>query len=225
MKAIFWDFDGTLVHRNNESFYALKEALQLNNYVIEDSEIQAALNLAHPWNHWETSYENETGEKWWDRLFSKLSGFYERYGVTEVDKVNSAYKKRILSFTCYTVFDDAATVLEYCKNLGYHNYIISNNYPELPHAVAQLGLDKFFSGYMISADIGYEKPRPEIFWQAITMAGNPEICYMVGDNPVADIRGGKDVGMKTILVHSAKGPSQYADHNCESLTEIMEIIK
>ena len=87
MKAIFWDFDGTLVHRNNESFYALKEALQLNNYVIEDSEIQAALNWAHPWNHWETSYENETGEKWWNRLFSKLSGFYERYGVTEVDKV------------------------------------------------------------------------------------------------------------------------------------------
>jgi len=225
MKAIFWDFDGTLVHRNNESFCALKEALQMHNYIIEDSDIQAALNIAHPWNHWETSYENETGEKWWDRLFSKLSDFYKQHGVIEIDKVNSAYKKRILSFSCYTVFDDAPTILEYCQNLGYRNYIISNNYPELPQAIAKLGLAAFFSGYVISADIGFEKPRPEIFQYAIKMAGDPEICYMVGDNPVADIQGAKEVGMQTILVHPAKGPSQYADYNCESLTEIMKIIQ
>lgn len=225
MKAIFWDFDGTLVHRNDESFCALKEALQLNNYVIEDSDIRAALHIAHPWNHWETSYESETGEKWWDRLFSKLRCFYEQNGVLDVDKVNSAYKKRILSFSCYTLYDDAAMILEYCQKLGYRNYIISNNYPELPQAVEKLGLAEFFSGYMISADVGFEKPRPEIFHHAIAMAGNPDICYMVGDNPVSDIRGGKNVGMKTILVHSAKGPSPDADHNCESLTEILEIIK
>ena len=225
MKAIFWDFDGTLVHRNDESFCALREALQLNGYMIEDSHIRAALHIAHPWNHWETSYEDKTGEKWWDRLFSKLSDFYEQHGVSEFEKVNSAYKKRILSFSCYTVYDDAAMILEYCQKLGYHNYIISNNYPELPQAVAKLGLAEFFSGYMISADIGFEKPRPEIFRQAITMAGNPEVCYMVGDNPVADIRGAKENGMNTILVHSTKGPSEFADYNCEYLAEIMKIIK
>ena len=225
MKAIFWDFDGTLVHRNDESFCALREALQLNGYMIEDSEIRAALHIAHPWNHWETSYEDQTGEKWWDRLFSKLSDFYEQHSVSEAEKVNSAYKKRILSFTCYTVYDDAAVVLEYCKKLGYHNYIISNNYPELPQAVEKLGLAQYFSGYMISADIGFEKPHSEIFRQAIAMADNPDICYMVGDNPVADIRGAKEVGMRTILVHPARGPSQDADHNCECLMEIMEIFK
>ena len=225
MKAIFWDFDGTLVHRNDESFCALREALQLNGYMIEDSEIRAALHIAHPWNHWETSYEDQTGEKWWDRLFSKLSDFYEQHSVSEAEKVNSAYKKRILSFTCYTVYDDAAVILEYCKKLGYHNYIISNNYPELPQAVEKLGLAQYFSGYMISADIGFEKPHSEIFRQAIAMADNPDICYMVGDNPVADIRGAKEVGMRTILVHPARGPSQDADHNCECLMEIMEIFK
>jgi len=225
MKVIFWDFDGTLVHRNNESFEALKEALQLNNYVIEEADIQAALNIAHPWNHWETSYENETGEKWWARLFAKLSDFYEQHGVLEVDKVNDAYKKRILSFTCYTVFEDTALILEHCKRMGYRNYIISNNYPELPQAVKKLGLSELFSGYIISADIGFEKPRPEIFDHAIKAAGDPDICYMVGDNPIADIKGGKDAGMKTILVHSAKGPSEYADHNCESLSEIMLLLK
>lgn len=225
MKVIFWDFDGTLVHRNDESFCALKEALRLNGCEIEDSCIRAALHIAHPWNHWETTYQDQTGGKWWDRLFSKLADFYEQQGVLKVDKVNSAYKKRILSFTCYTVYEDAAEVLDYCQKRGYHNYIISNNYPELPQAVAKLGLAEFFNGYMISADIGFEKPHPEIFRQALAMAGDPEVCYMVGDNPVADIRGGKENGMKTILVHSCRGPSEYADYNCESLSEIMEIIK
>lgn len=225
MKAIFWDFDGTLVHRNDESFCALREALQLNDYTIEDSHIRAALHIAHPWNHWETSYEDQTGEKWWDRLFSKLSDFYKQHNVQEFEKVNNAYKKRILSFGCYAIYSDAAMVLEYCQKIGYDNYIISNNYPELPRAIEKLGLSQYFSGYMISADIGFEKPRPEIFQYAFSKAGNPDICYMVGDNPISDIQGAKNAGIKAILVHSPSGPSQDADYNCENLTEIMKIIK
>ena len=225
MKAVFWDFDGTLVHRNDESFCSLKESLLLNHYAIEDCDIRAALREAHPWNNWETSYENETGEKWWDRLFSKLSRFYAQHGVLEVDKVNSAYKKRILSFSCYTLFEDTTMILEYCRNLGYRNYVISNNYPELPQAIEKLGLTEFFSGYVISGDIGFEKPRPEIFQFALSMAGNPEICYMVGDNPIADIQGAKEAGMKTVYVHPTSSPSQHADYTCGSLSEIMEHIK
>ena len=86
-------------------------------------------------------------------------------------------------------------------------------------------MGRYFSGYIISADVGFEKPRSEIFQYAISKADNPEICYMVGDNPVADIRGAKEAGMQTILVHSANGPSQDADYNCEGLTEIINIIK
>lgn len=142
----------------------------------------------------------------------------------EADKVNSIYKKRILSFTCYTVYYNAAMILEYCQKQGYNNYIISNNYPELPKALEKFGLAEFFSGYFISADIGFEKPHPEIFRHALTMTGNPEICYMVGDNPVADIQGAKKAGMHTIYVHNSM-PSPYADHTCDNLIQIMEIIK
>ena len=225
MKAIFWDFDGTLIHKNEESFSSLKEALLLNHYKIDDLDIRAALREALPWNNWEISYEYEAGKKWWDRLFSKLSSFYAQHGVLEVDLVNSAYKKHILSSSCYTLFDDAPIILEYCRNLGYRNYILSNNYPELPQAVEKLGLAEFFSGYIISGNIGFEKPRPEIFQQAISVAGNPEIRYMVGDNPVADIQGAKNVGLQTIFVHPTVVESQYADYTCKNLIEIMDIIK
>jgi len=42
---------------------------------------------------------------------------------------------------------------------------------------------------------------------------------------VADIQGAKGAGIRTILVHSTKGPSEFADHTCENLIQIMEIIQ
>lgn len=93
IRTIFWDFDGTLIHKNEESFFSLKEALLLNHYTIEDCDIRAALRVALPWNTWEISYEYEAGEKWWDRLFLKLSNFYAHHSVLEVDMINSGYKK------------------------------------------------------------------------------------------------------------------------------------
>lgn len=225
MKTIFWDFDGTIVHKNDAFFHSLKEALWMGHYAIDDSEVRAQLQAAYSWNNWETTYENETGEKWWDCLFSKLNSLYAQHDILEVDKINKTFKECMLSFHHYTIFDDAPMILEYCRNMGYHNYIVSNNYPELPKAIEKLGLSEFFSGYVISSHIGIEKPRPEIFQYAISMAGNPEICYMVGDNPVADIQGAKKLGIKTVFVHTEAILSQYADYTCENLTEIMEYIK
>ena len=49
---------------------------------------------------------------------------------------------------------------------------------------------------------GYEKPRREIFKYALSQAGNPEVSYMIGDNPIADYQGGLDAGMIPILVHN-----------------------
>ena len=37
------------------------------------------------------------------------------------------------------------------------------NFPELGRLIKDLGLNEFFSGCLISSNIGYEKPRREIF--------------------------------------------------------------
>lgn len=69
-----------------------------------------------------------------------------------------------------------------------------------------------------------EKPRAEIFRYALAKAGNPEVCYMVGDNPVADVQRAKKVGMKTILVHR-KAEDSSPDYTCGELLEIKKIIE
>ena len=55
------------------------------------------------------------------------------------------------------------------------------------------------------------------------LAGNPDIGYMIGDNPVADIGGGKAAGLKTVFVHNGYIPG--ADYCVDRLEEILDIIK
>lgn len=46
---------------------------------------------------------------------------------------------------------------------------------------------------------------------------------MIGDNPVADIKGGNQAGFKTIAVHECKESD--ADYYFEKLKDIFDIIK
>ena len=62
----------------------------------------------------------------------------------------------------------------------------------------------------------------EIFELANIKYPNAEI-YMIGDNVNADILGGKQAGMKTILVH--KGYSEHADYCFDNLKEILSLIE
>ena len=56
----------------------------------------------------------------------------------------------------------------------------------------------------------------------LKIANFPDNCYTIGDNPVADIQGGKSAGMKTILVHN--DVESAADYSCENLAGIPIIL-
>jgi putative hydrolase of the HAD superfamily len=122
----------------------------------------------------------------------------------------------------YQLYEDTIFTLEACKAKGYKNYVLSNHIPELRDIIYQLGISDYFENYIISALVGFDKPRPELFEYAKRLAGYPDLCYMVGDNPEADILGGKAANMKTILVH--KEIQSMADYTVMELREILQFI-
>lgn len=71
-------------------------------------------------------------------------------------------------------------------------------------------------------NMGYEKPRKEAYQYAIGQAGYPELCIMIGDNPVADYQGGMKAGMKAILVHSTPLNDEVC---CADLMDLKRLIK
>ena len=230
-KSIFWDFHGTLEVPDHKWVRLLERALRSEGYGIHTDELNQALLNAYTWNNYQRSYTSRTGTVWWDDLFISIFPFFERYGIDRKtgDAVLSLFQSEMLRVENYVLFDDAVGTLEQCQILGYKNYLLSNNFPELEMLVKQLPIAHFFDGYIVSACFGYEKPRIEIFEYAKSIAENPDICYMIGDNLVADIAGGSAAGMKTILVHkSVDSFSQKQeitpDHCVNTLSEIPETL-
>lgn len=74
---------------------------------------------------------------------------------------------------------------------------------------------------IVSANYGYDKPQKELFDIAKSFYPNKEYI-MVGDSVTADIVGGNNAGMKTILVH--RGYDDKANFCFDNLTEINEFI-
>lgn len=224
-KALFWDFDGTLVHPNQSFFDALQTALKAQNYFIPEDELWALLKSSCSWYNYDITYPDKTGAHWWRSLFEKFDALFDKYEIAQTLRktIEEDFREQILSGKSYVLFDDAKDVLAQCMEMGYQNYVISNNYPELTEIIYTFDLAPYFTEYFVSANLGYEKPRQEIFQYALEAAGNPGICYMIGDNSEADILGGKAVGMKTILVHHDDRYEE--DFNCKTLTEILKILK
>lgn len=223
-KVLFWDFDGTLVYDNEAFPDALQKALKEQGFQVPKEETTAFIHGVNSRYFPEKAYPDKTGPLWWNTLWEHAEGFYAEHqiGREHWKELNENFRKHVIGFP-YTVYEDAKKTLARCLELGYQNYVISNNYPELPEVIAAFGLSDYFTDYFVSACIGYEKPRPELFGRAKAGTGFPQICYMIGDNPVADVLGGKAAGMKTILVH--RTCDSEADYQCQELAQIPSVLE
>ena len=220
-KAIFWDCDGTLVYGNESFKCSLMRAFDELGYSVNGDEVRCFLRSVCSWYVPEKDHSDKNGEEWWEELLGEIRVFCEKHGVTKPDAevICNSFRKRVVTYE-YEAYPDAKKVLCHFKEMGYENYIISNNFPELGEVFKRLGLGDLISGCFPSASVGYEKPRKEIYEYAISSAGNPDVTYMIGDNPVADYQGGLHAGMTPILVHNTVEGMRC----CEELTKLMDVI-
>ena len=221
-KVIFWDFDGTLVKPNERFLTALISTLKEVGYSVETENVRTFLKTVFPWLNYNVTYPTTTNQ-WWENFLSSLTIFYKKIKVKKEDypKINLDFQDKIVKNNDYILYEDAEFVLQQCVQLGYKNILLSNNYPELRDMLKNLGVEKYFSDFCVSANIGYEKPRKELFEYAQKIAKTSG-GIMVGDNPVADIIGAKNAGMTAVLVHN-DCPS-IADYTFNSLKDILQIL-
>lgn len=225
-KVLFWDFHGTLTTANHLWSGSIYKAF---NKVSPELNIPFDLcgsftRDGFTWDSPDEDYVDKLNAKWWNIT---LDMFYKKFINANIDisiakKVCNILPSIIQDVNNYELYPDAISTLKQAIEKGYTNYLLSNNYPELDDVIDKLGLSKYFSGSIISAKVGYEKPRAEIYDIALKLAGNPDISYMIGDSLRADIEGGHNAGMKTILVHN-NAPSN-ADYSFKNLADIIEIL-
>ena len=226
MSVIFWDFDGTIVHSNplwSNSVYNALKSVDINT-AVEFSDIRKCMQIGFTWHTPDKDFSQLTGDKWWEFMNTKFYNDYIRLGVKSdiAEKAVNQIRDIIKSKSNYKLYSDAIATLKSVVEKGHKNVILSNNYPDLSDVIKALDLDKYFDKIIVSANIGYDKPRPEIFEYAKNLYPNYNDFIMIGDNPNADIVGGKNANMKTVLVHNEKNNS--ADYCFNDLKSILDIL-
>ncbi len=204
-KVVFWDFDGTLVRQQSLwSASVLRVLLRSRpGCGVRLEEVRPLMHTGFPWHTPDQEDTRWVGPAFWTHMTVKFREVYRKLGVDAEHAARLAEQVRaeVLRPENYTLYPDANAALAGALRCGYRNWLVSNNYPELPETVRRLGLERYFDGYVVSALIGFDKPRPEIFRRALELAGNPAVCLMVGDNPVADVAGAQRCGIPAALVH------------------------
>lgn len=225
--VLFWDFDGTLAEAphiwSNTLHRLLLETAPDCGVTLAD--IRQYTARIFTWDTPDDDHTKAVYDDWWRHMEAQFLMTYRELGIAE-DAACAAVcgiRPCLIDPANYRLYPDAVITLARCQALGYDNYILSNNYPELPDVMRALGLSALVNGCAVSAHAGYDKPRPEFFAYAKQLAGEADVYYMIGDNPKVDVEGGRAAGMRTILVHNhIRG---VADHVCETLASIPDILK
>jgi len=204
-KVVLWDFDGTLAWRDGLWRSALSAALDSlePGHGIDPSRLRGRLSDGFPWHEPDRPHpELSDPDRWWARIEARLARAFEEVGYRSPRSLELAHHARhaFLAPASYQVFGDTIPTLNRIATHGWRHAIVSNHVPELEDIVEGVGLREHFEVVVSSALVGYEKPHPAIFHHALALCGRPECVWMVGDNPVADVRGSESLGIRAILV-------------------------
>lgn len=87
---------------------------------------------------------------------------------------------------------------------------------------------EYFDFAFLAEDIGASKPHPDMFQAALQQTGvNARDIIHVGDDPVHDVQGARDMGMRTVWVNTRRKAwpgDQRADREIENLRKLPEAI-
>ena len=225
-RALFWDFDQTLAYRpgmwGGALLSVLRDADPSTRVTRED--LGPFVRQGFPWHTPEIPHpELNEPTDWWNHLERIFTRAFVGVGLPNelACQLASRVKAQYLTPGGWVVFDDTRPALTACHERGWRQCILSNHVPELPDLVGVLGLADFFEDVISSANVGYEKPRPEIFNLARSSAHHPPVAWMVGDSLEADVLGAERAGLRGILV---RGKDSRARHCSPDLKGVLGIV-
>jgi putative hydrolase of the HAD superfamily len=106
---------------------------------------------------------------------------------------------------------EAPLLLRGLRDRGLTVGIVSNWHGGLHRILTEVGLVDMVDFVVCSADVGYRKPHPEIFHEALRKCGTPPSAVVhVGDTWAEDVVGARAVGI--LAVHLTSGGPNGTDH-------------
>ena len=239
VRAVLFDFGHTLVdfYRTEEALHAAYEQIRGRIEAVAYMEVPEMLDLVERVAGGvdrlvEQSYEERRLEELNQAqlLRDSLStiGFDLPDDVIEhiVHLDHSAYSSSL------TVDPAVPRTLEELRSTGYAMGLVSNLTlrPDLVRQdLERLGLASFLQGTVFSSEVGFRKPDPRIFREALQRIGaDAAETVFVGDRLLDDINGARAVGMRGVQTRQFRqeeNPEIAPDAVIDHLTDLPAVLR
>ncbi len=209
-KAVIFDFVGTLVNCKNYSMDASREklhnALVKEGFEVAKDKFLEAYISAH--------------EKYRKVRYIELREVTNAVWVAEAlvnlgfDVEADDYRVKCALNVFFKDFINTLELREGAKKLikqaqQERKVALISNFtyaPVIYKSLRKVGISEFFSAVVVSEEVGWRKPSSHIFQHALNrLHVEAHESVYIGDSPIEDIKGAKEVGIKTVFV-----PSQFS---------------
>ncbi len=241
IKAVIFDFIGTLVsvkgYNLEVSKMKLYKALCEAGFNVEHEKFLEAYTQAHE-KYRVIRYQQlvEVTNAIWISEALNLLGFKTTPEDSRIKTAVNLFFEDYLS--SLKTRKGAKKLLSWLSMENYKLGLVSNfTYAPLIYgALRKTGLNRFFHVVLVSDAVGWRKPHVKIFEEALKRLDvKADEALYVGDSPDEDIKGAKQLGLKTIYVmsqfhpleslqKSMQNPDAIAKNLCQAEKRIREII-
>ncbi len=199
---IFFDLDHTLWDFEKNSMLTFDKIF---NEQMLSIDLDQFIFYYNPINHyyWKKYRENKISQ---DELrYNRLSDTFDQIKfkttTSQIDQISEAYITYLSSFS--HLFEGAIPLLEKLKS-NYNLHIITNGFEQVQNLkIKNSGLKTFFDFIFTAEKVGFKKPHPQIFMEALNQTkADPKKSLMIGDSLEADILGALTQGMHAIHFNS-----------------------
>jgi HAD superfamily hydrolase (TIGR01549 family) len=227
IKAVFFDFYNTLA-----SYSPPREDVYINSCRELGIDVEAKA-LFNSLSAADIFYRNENSKSPVDkRPPEEQLNFYVEYitrivggAGTQISrdqalKILTRIREYKWEFKAYT---DAISTMDTLKRRGLIVGLISNVAQDMESTYDRLGLQPYLDFKVTSAEVGFDKPRPEIFMAALKKAAvKPEEALYIGDQYQIDIVGARGVGIKALLIDRNDYFTDITD--CPRINSLAEVV-
>jgi len=205
IKAVFFDYYNTLVDYDPPREETHAKLLGEMGIKISPQELRRPIMLADDFLSKEHSQKSLA-----KRSKEEVAALYGRYQAmifkeagleASQELVGNVLKRWMTLDLKMALYKDVAPALDELKKRGLTLGLISNVDRDIDADYERLGLSHWLQLKIISKDVGFTKPHPEIFQVAVAKAEvQPAEAIYVGDQYEIDIVGARGVGMRGILI-------------------------
>lgn len=233
IKAILFDFDGTLCHHLPAGGEVFAEYVRSLGFKISAEDHIRAEHWTH--FYFANSLEIRADHKMYrEEVESFWVNFSRRrlvaLGMSAADAIGVAPKvsEYMAEFHKPKSFvpEDAFPLLDFLKSAGYILGVASNRETPYTDKLKEMKLDSYFKFAIAGGDLNSYKPDRAIFDRALHLAGTSaaETMY-IGDNYFADVHGALCVGILPVLYDPI---ALFTDVECaviRSFSELQGLLK